>query len=152
MESGCGAEGLKLGTSTLLAPEHHQHIEVAELARVRLVGPCQDLLNDQQPATVSDGIAAAAKNRRRRRVVPVVNDVLQQVGISFRDRLEEAAADDLAALRDTGLFESRLRGCDDMGLVKEDALQLWIGLENGREERSVAAPYVAKHSDRGEVV
>ena len=66
-------------------------------------------------------------------VLPVVNDVAQDVGAAAGGhRVEEAPSDELAAVDDADLLGDLPSGLDDVGLVEEDATQARVPLEDRR--------------------
>jgi hypothetical protein len=75
-----------------------------------------------------------------------VQDGLEQVRVgALGDRVEEAAADDLAALAD-------LRARDHVGLVEQDAAHLGIRCQHGAEEGAAPAAHVDHGPEAREVI
>jgi hypothetical protein len=69
-----------------------------------------------------------------------VNDVSQDVGVAAgRDRVEEAAADELAAVADASCVDDLPSLLDDVRPVEEDAVQSRVPLEDRREQPAASA-------------
>src|SRR4029077_6408308 len=86
-------------------------------------------------------------------VVPVVDDVTQDVGVTADGhRVEEAPSDELAAVDDADLLEDLPGVLDDVRLVEEDAAQSGVPIEDRREKPAASAPDVDHHVHLGEVV
>jgi len=98
------------------------------------------LVHDQHPASGRERVAAVAEQARALRVVPVVDDVLHEVGVGARGHgLEEAPAHHLAALAHLRCADEAARRCarDDLRLVVEHAAQLLVAAQDGREQVAV---------------
>ena len=86
-------------------------------------------------------------------VVPVVDDVPQEVGVGLdRDRGEEVAADDLAPARQPGGLQVPPGPLDDVGEVEEDAPHLGIPAQDADQVRAVAAADVGQDVDARQVI
>src|SRR5215213_10814268 len=92
-EPSFGVEPLEIVGRPLLAPQHHEHVQVRELSRVGLVSRPNDGLHHEEPTAVGDSCTARAEDLDRCDVVPIVDYALEQVGVRpAGHRLEEAAA------------------------------------------------------------
>src|SRR5262249_59750057 len=98
-------------------------------------------LDEQQPrARVADGPAAVPQDDQGAAIVPVVDDPLHDVQVTAgRDRLEEVAADRLAAAREPPGGQLVPGAGDDVRGVEDDAAGAGVGLEDGGQEAAVAA-------------
>ncbi len=95
----------------------------------------QHPLDQQQRAIVRHQPPTGGQNRSRLFVVPIVNDLLQQVCIpGGKDRIEEAPTNDLAAIGHVGRCNQRWRARDNMRPIKQDAMQHGGGLQDITQE------------------
>lgn len=84
---------------------------------------------------------AALEDRERALIVPVVNDVLEEVGVAAaRDLLEEVAADGLASLGQLALRDSPLRPLRRGGQIEDHSAESGILVQDPDQERAVATP------------
>src|SRR5215218_8692218 len=85
----------------------------------------EDALDDEHGAAVGQLLAAGGEDRGRLRILPVVDDRLQQVGVAARrNAVEEAPADDVHAGGEAGRRERAGRRTGDVRLVEEHAPHL----------------------------
>ena len=134
-------------------PEQDQYVEVHRLRRARPVVRRNYHLDQQQRAPPVERVVAVAQQPRRPLVVPVVDDLLEQVQVRpFRHRRKEVAAHQLAALREP-LVRDRLPGRrDDVGQIEEDSPRRRIGPQDRGQEDPVRTPDVRHGPHRGEIV
>jgi hypothetical protein len=64
-----------------LASAHHEHEKVKDLPWAWRVAGRESFFDDEQPAALDGRVAAAAQNRDAVLVVPVMEDVLEDVGV-----------------------------------------------------------------------
>src|SRR5262249_52710618 len=97
-EAGLIEQRLVLLLGALASAGGEQHLDVEALADERLVAGWNDELDDQQPSALLHRAMTAREQRQRTLIVPVVQHVLEQVGVAARGYArEEVANDDLAA-------------------------------------------------------
>jgi hypothetical protein len=90
-----------------------------------------DALDDQQPAVRAHRAMAVPEDRESQLVVPVVDDVLQDVGVmGARHGLEEASPDRLASLGEPALGDLLLGSLDDVGLVEDRPAKMGMRLQD----------------------
>src|SRR6476661_1925874 len=86
-------------------------------------------------------------------VIPVVDDVLHQVGIaSHWNGLKEVPADDLATVGHASALEQSGGPGGHVRKVEENAAHPSVRLENGRNHEAVSAGNVHQSVDLGKVV
>src|SRR6185295_17103414 len=98
------------------------------------------------------GLAAAAEDLDALGVVPVVDDVAEDVGVGAGDRVEEAAGLGAAAVGEGGGGDDGGGALDDAGEVEDDAAGFGGGAEDFDEGGRVAAADVGDGVEGGEVV
>src|SRR5262245_60036540 len=82
-------------------PYQHAHHRGEELQRIGRVGRLEHALDEEKPSVTADGAPAVREDPDGVLVVPVVDDVLEDVPVSpLGNLIEETPADDLAALGD----------------------------------------------------
>jgi hypothetical protein len=95
----------------------------------------------------------ACKIRLAGLVVPIVNDVGEEIDVAAcRHAREHVAAHHLATVGDPFPGEEGQGAFHDAGHVQQDAAQMRMGLENGREHDAMAATDVDDAFHAGEVV
>src|SRR5581483_4724704 len=152
-EAGPGEEVAVLGLRALASLEAAHDPEVQDLAQVRLVPLREDELAQQEKAVRSHRPPAVLEEREGPRLVPVVDDPGQDVGVATGGDLgEEVAADCLAPIEKVGLGQGLAADLGDVGLVEEDAAHDRVLLKDGADEPAVPGPHVDQRSDTGEVV
>ena len=95
--------------------------------------------------------AAAPQNRGGTRIVPVVDDTFQNVGVSHRHGVEEVAGDHLAAIRDTRRLKLALRVVHATWQIEYDAFERGNGGKDPRHQRAVAAANIDDFAEAREV-
>ena len=84
-----------------LAPTDNEHINIKELAPAGVVARRDDIVDDQNLSILVHGGAAVREDLYRALIVPIVEDILHDVGIAaLRHRLEEVSGFEHAASRD----------------------------------------------------
>ena len=68
-----------------LASAHHEHEKVEDLPWAWRVAGREGFFDDEQPAALDGRVSGAAQNRDSVLVVPVVEDVLENVGVTGGD-------------------------------------------------------------------
>ena len=138
-----------------LASADDQHLNIEELAPIRVVAGRDDVVDDEySPFLVHSG-AAVLENLHALLIVPVVEDVFHDVGIAARRHsLEETSCFEPAALSDSpcGHVLILLRASDHRGLVEQHALQLGVRFEDGGQQTAVAATDIHERADPGELI
>src|SRR2546425_2650033 len=66
----------------LAAPGHHEHIQIHELVKERLIAERYDRFDDAQPAVRPHRAVAVLENRNAAFIVRIVNDPLENVGVA----------------------------------------------------------------------
>src|SRR2546422_6807551 len=90
-----------------------------------------------------NGTAAVAQDGDAPLAVPVVDDVLHQVGVATLGQgSEEVSADTDAAIGEAGGLKHLARACDHLRSVKQYALQTGIVLQDCGEQDAVPARHV----------
>jgi hypothetical protein len=138
-----------------LAPaDVYEHLEIGVQNQHRLVGIGRKVsLHEDETRIIRHGPAATRQDGDRLIVVPVVDDVTQDVGVTAGGhRVEEAPSDELAAVDDTDLLEDLPGVLDDVRLVEEDATQSGVPFEDRREKPAASASDVDHHVHLGEVI
>ena len=102
-----------------------------------------DRFDHEQHAFSRHRGAAAAKNRQCALVVPVVNDLLDQIDVTTaRDAFEEVAARERAAFREALGRDPLARGTGQMRLVEQHASGAGQPREQGEQKGAEASAYV----------
>src|SRR5690348_2312995 len=147
-EAGSGVQLSILLLRPLAAAVHHQHLEIEELHRRRVIAWRDQRLNDQDLALWRHCLGAVAQNDKAVRVVPIMDDLAQQVDVaSGQRRVEEVTAYAHAARGDARLFQRTRRAGDDVWLVKEHTTQPRMGLQYRSEQDAMPAADI--HHDAG---
>src|SRR4030095_11322991 len=96
---------------------------------------------------------AVCENSDRMLVIPIDENILEQVGVTaIRDGRKEIACDECTTLRHTLGLEQAPRAFETGGEVEEDAAHLRIGLQEPCNEGSLATAHVDKGGDPGKVI
>src|SRR5215472_13015977 len=86
-------------------------------------------------------------------VIPVVDDMLEQVSIAAARHLtEEVAAEHLAAIGQAVISEVLCGSLDDMGPFEDDASQTRVRTQNAGYQRPVAAADVDNRAECRKVI
>src|SRR4030095_16941378 len=136
------AEQLRVLRGRALAPpDVHEHLEIGVKHELRLPRVRGDLaLHENETRRARHRSAAGGEDRDRLVVLPVVDDVAQDVDVAaWRYPAEEAAADEVAAVGDSRLLEQRPGALDDLRQLEQDAAQVWILLEDRRQQSAASA-------------
>jgi hypothetical protein len=100
-------------------------------------------LDDQQSRAGTHGGSAAAQDRERGLVGPVVQDLLEHVGVGAAGHRGEEVA---------GLHAQPAgRLAERLGHVEGHALELGLGVQDRGEQRAVAAADVDDRPEAGEI-
>src|SRR5262249_41070472 len=138
---------------SFLAARDKQHDQIEELAVERFVPRRNDTLDDEQFACGQHRTMAIAKYRQTLFLVPIVDDVPQNVRIRPGwYGFEKAAGDELATIQQARRLNPLLRTLDDMREIEENALHPLVFLEDFRHLGTVAAANVRNDTDPGEIV
>src|SRR5262249_27848741 len=98
------------------------------------------------------GTPASSEDRGAPRVVPVVQDALEEVSVGTGGNgREEIARSELAAIIDTGIREMRARRSNGVGQVEEDSAHVRMRGEDRRNEMTVAAADIDDAGRAGEI-
>ncbi len=155
-EAGRFKEHGELGDGAFFAARgHDEHFDIEELGGVRL-GTVRDDHFGEEDATGLRGvlgelIAHKAENGVRVPVVPIVDDVLHDVGITVGgDVVEHTAGFERHAI---GKAEVGWGGCmgDDFGKIEENAVEMRVAAENLGQQRAVAAADIGEFVEGGKV-
>src|SRR5258706_2500495 len=88
-----------------------------------------DSLNEHQPAATCYCITADAENERSPLVIPIVDNVLENVGVRVRWYcLEKITGHKITAVCDASLPQRLLCAFDGIGSVKQHTVEIWIRL------------------------
>jgi len=135
---------VELGLRTLPAAGGDQHVDVVRrsaTAEIRLIDALRiDALGDEQFTLRGHCAMDASQNRRRAIVVPVMDDVLDDVCFSAgRHFVEEVATDGLASRLQSrfGDLDARLVG--GLRQVEDDPVQIRLRLQNADQQRASAS-------------
>src|SRR5690606_2670077 len=115
-EAAGAEQGLELPEAPLTAvrPDHHGDVRTLGLVGMRCV--LQDVIDDDEPACVRNGPAHTLQQRAALLVVPVVQNLLEQVEVRHWHRLEETATDQFDA---PGQRRSRNAGSRQLNGARE---------------------------------
>lgn len=151
------SRGPHQGADVVLRPhrarvDHHPQVEDRDALsledRLR-----EDRLDDQQQRAGRHRRPAVAQDRDRAVVVPVVDDVAEQVEVaSLGHGVEEAPAHYAAAAVEALCVQACARLLRGVRQVEQGALDARIGLQDRREQRAVATADVDHVAGGGEVV
>ena len=133
-ESGRGVERYPFRFAALAASRHEHHGHIEKLLRVGSVRWTDHSVHDQQLPAGFHRAAAVGKDLGRALVIPIVDDVLHDVGVGHRDLLEEVAARDRAARRCAGPVKRSLRALDDVRKIEQDAARVITPAFEAQEE------------------
>ena len=124
-ETGLGIEFRVLFFGSFApAGGQREHHHVPELAVGRLIAGRHHPFDDQHSATVVHRLAAVAQDHRGPLVVPVVDDVLEEVDVAARgNACEEVAALYPATAAPCRGFKLRSGSVNDIRAVIESAIQ-----------------------------
>ena len=124
------------------------------MALERLDDPFRiDALDNEQPAVRIHHPVTIPENGDRTFFVPVVNDVLQQIGVTAVGYCpEEVSADHPAPLGDAAALDLVDRALRDVRLIEDDSLQMGMGGQDAYQQRSVSASDIDDRAERREVV
>ncbi len=99
LEIGLLEECGKLGFRALAATQKHQHVEIDQLSRARGIVGRNHHLHQKHPPVRPKGALAIGQNTNSAFIIPIVNDVFENVDVrAGGDFLEEIAPDQLAAI------------------------------------------------------
>src|SRR5216683_3854485 len=109
----------------LASSDVDEHLEIGVQNQQRRVGIAREVsLHEDETRTSRHRPTAIRQDGDRLIVLPVVNDVAQDVGVAAGGhRVEEAPSDELAAVDDADLLDDLPSVLDDVRLVEEDAAQ-----------------------------
>src|SRR5215208_1851686 len=133
LEPGLCIQQLEVIGRSLMTPGgHDEHVQVRELGRVGLILRADDTLDHEELSTLVHRRPTRAQDLDRR-IVPVVDDALEQVGIRPGGHcFEEASSYYLATICHTRPFEESSYGTYGVGLIEEDATQRRIRRQDRR--------------------
>jgi MFS family permease len=148
---------VELGLRTLPAAGGDQHVDVVRrsaTAEVRLIDPLRiDAFGDEQFTVRGHCTMDASQNRRRAIVVPVVDDVLDDVRFSAgRHFVEEVATDSLASRLQSRFGDLGARFVGGLRQVEDDPVQIRIRIQNADQQRAIASAYVDQRTEWREIV
>src|SRR5436190_5640680 len=153
VETGAVEQRAELLLRALASTWHDQHLEVEDLPHARLVARRNHRLDQDDAAVLRQHLPDVRQDQRRLVVVPVMNDVLHDVGVAAgRDGLEEVAGPGGDAAGKTLRLDLRLRARDHVLEVEQDPLHARMLLEDCREDGAVTAGDVDERADAAEVV
>src|SRR5208283_2267949 len=145
----------RFGSLSTSCDDQHVHIVGCGAATLqRLVDSHGvDALDDQQLAMRWHRSPTIVQDYTRTLVVPIVDHVLEQVGIgSGWNLLEEAPTNHLASIRHPRALDLLFRALGDVGLVEDGSSQSGICLQNPDQEGAASATDVDDPPEGGEVV
>ena len=142
-----------LGGGPLFTAGDRQHHHVNDLAEVRRVALRQHELDDQQLGAPLHRFAAVAENRQALILVPIVNDVRQDVGVpARRNAVEEAPVLDRDSAFHPVRAQQRRRVRDDMRAIEEDASRLGVAFEDVAQHVPGGAADIDDRAEAREVI
>src|SRR5947207_1382002 len=98
-ESGGGVKRFPFRIAALAASGHEHHGHIEKLLRVGSVGGTDDAVHHQQLPAGFQGAAAVSEDSYGALVIPIVDDVLHDVGVGARGHgFEEVSAHELTTV------------------------------------------------------
>src|SRR5262249_11510321 len=130
-------QGGKLAAASLAASAaDHQHLHIHERSRERRIRPFNDGLADEHTTARPHDLSYVTEDLQRTRVVPVVQDVFDYIGIAATgNALEHIATDDLDTVdHTTRVQEIPGHPCHTRSL-KQDTAEVRMRCQHVRQER-----------------
>src|SRR5262245_50590355 len=132
------------------ASSQHEHLEIEELADIRIVTRGENVFDDQESRSRPHGAVTTLKNSSCTLIVPVVDHALHDVGIAaVRDAFEEVSAHHRAAIRQSFASEETGRAVYRMGKFEEDPPHPRVDLQYRSQQKTVATAHVDQGPDPG---
>jgi hypothetical protein len=123
----------------LAAAGVHQHVEVRQ-PRIGVSSRIHNSLDEHQRGAASHCFAAAAQDTDCLGVLPIVEHILEQIGVAAsRYRVKETAACNPGAPIDPRSCKDSLSSGSDMRQIEKCSCRLWVFTQDAGEERPVAA-------------
>src|SRR4030088_665507 len=109
--------------------------------------------HQQQRSIFRQGATAVLEDHRTAFIVPIVNDALEDDGVSeVWNGLEEIAGDEICPITDASPFQMTGRGFGAYGEIENDGSDMRIFPGHGPDKFAGAAPNVHQAIDAAEVV
>ena len=140
------ASSARAAPGSLAAARDGQHDDVECLAEVRARRLGHERLDDQQRDRGAAARRTAPENARRVGVVPVVQQIHQQVEVGRRQRVDEEVCRRRASSRAPARVSAITWG------LEQNAARLRRALEDQLQEMAAAAADVGDRGERAEVV
>jgi hypothetical protein len=110
-------------------------------------------LDDENFPRPRHGGAAVSQNRQRSIVVPVMDYLSQNVGVSpLRQRIKKAAPDNFASVSYCKIFENLTGACHNIRQIDQYTPHGRVSSQNRSEQKPVTTSNINNVSKTGEVV